>query len=95
MTNGNAWLYNPNLLKPSRLLTGLRFRGGMTSDKVTVNKVVPQLNVKCTKCRSCNVTLAHVLGQCIHTNAQRIRKHDEIRDFVTNTGNHERGDQNY
>jgi hypothetical protein len=82
--NGNAWLYNPNLLKPSRFLTALRLRGGMTSDKVTMNKVVPQLNVKCRKCRTCNETLAHVLGQCIYTKAQRIRRHDEIRDFVTN-----------
>jgi hypothetical protein len=55
----------------------------MTSDKVTTNKVVPQSNVKCRKCRSCNETLAHVLGQCIYTKAQRIRRHDEIRDFVT------------
>jgi hypothetical protein len=55
----------------------------MTSDKVTKNKVVPQSNVKCRKCRSCNEKLAHVLGQCIHTKAQRIRRHDEIRDFIT------------
>ena len=81
--NGNAWLYNPNLLRPSRFLTALRLRGGMTSDKVTMNKVVPQLNVKCRKCKSCNETLAHILGQCIHTKSQRIRRHDEIRDFVS------------
>jgi hypothetical protein len=80
---GNAWLYNPNLLKPSRFLTALRLRGGMTSDKVTMNKVVPQSNVKCRKCRSCNETLAHVLGQCIYTKVQRIRRHDEIRDLIT------------
>jgi predicted transcriptional regulator len=43
---GNAWLYNPNLLKPSRFLTALRLMGSMTSDKVTMNKVVPQSNVK-------------------------------------------------
>jgi hypothetical protein len=43
--NGNAWLYNSNLLKPSRFLATLRLKGGMTSEKVTMNKVVPQLNV--------------------------------------------------
>ena len=43
--NGNAWLYSPNLLKPSRFLITLRLRGGMTSEKLTMNKVVPQLNV--------------------------------------------------
>jgi len=82
--NGNAWLYNPYLLKPSRFLTALRLRGGMTSDKVTMNKVVPLANVKCRKCKTCNETLAHILGQCVYTKTQRIRRHDEIRDFVTN-----------
>ena len=81
--NGNVWLYNRNL-KPSHFPTALRLRGGMTSDKVSMNKVVPQLIVKCRKCRSCNETLAHVLGQCIYTKAQRIRRHDDIRYFVTN-----------
>jgi len=55
----------------------------MTSDKVTMNKVVPQPDVKCRKCRTCNETLAHVLGQCVYTKVQRIRRHDDIRDFVS------------
>jgi hypothetical protein len=81
--HGNAWLYNPSLLRPSRFLTALRLRGGMTSDKVTMNKVVSQSNVKCRKCKTCNETLAHILGQCIYTKVQRIRRHDEIRDFIS------------
>ena len=81
--SGNAWLYKPTLLKPSRFLTALKLRGGMTSDKVTMHKVVPQSNVKCRKCKSCNETLAHILGQCVYTKTQRIRRHDEIRDFVS------------
>jgi hypothetical protein len=80
---GNAWLYNPCLLKPSRFITALKMRSGTTSDKVTMNKVVPQTNVKCRKCRVCNETLAHILGQCVYTKAQRIKRHDEIRDFVS------------
>jgi len=55
----------------------------MTSDKVTMNKVVPKSNVKCRKCKTCNETLAHILGQCIYTKTQRIRRHNEIRDFVS------------
>jgi len=74
--NGNAWLYNPNLLKPCRFLTALSLRSGMTSDKVTMNKVVSQSNVKCRKCKACNETLAHILGQCVYTKAERIRRHD-------------------
>ena len=74
--NGNAWLYNPNLLKPSRFLAALTLRVGMTSDEVTMSRVVPQPDVKCKKCRACNETLAHILGQ-------QIRRHDDIRDFVS------------
>jgi len=64
--NGNAWLYNPSLLKSSRFLKELRLRVGMTSDKVTMNKVVPQSNVKCRKFKACNLTLAHIVGKCLH-----------------------------
>jgi hypothetical protein len=49
--NGNAWLYHITLLKPSRFLSALRLRGGMTSDKVTMNMVKPQASVKCRKCK--------------------------------------------
>ena len=80
---GNAWLYNPQLLKPSRFLTALRLRSGGTSDRVTMNTVVPQATIKCRKCKSCNETLAHILGQCTYTKSQRIKRHDEIRDFVS------------
>jgi hypothetical protein len=78
---GNAWLYQPSLLKPSSLLTALRMRGGVTSDKITMSRVTPQINVKCRKCRTCHESLAHILGQCIYTKTQRIRRHDAIRDF--------------
>jgi len=54
----------------------------MTSDKVTMNKLVPQSNVKCRKSRACNETLAHIIGQCVYTKSQRIRRNDEIRDCV-------------
>jgi hypothetical protein len=42
-----------------------------------MNKVVPQSNVKC---RTCNETLDHTLGQCVYTKAQRI---SDIRDFIS------------
>jgi hypothetical protein len=48
-----------------------------------MNKVVLQTNVKCRKCRSCNETLAHILDQCVYDKVQIIRRHDEIRDFVS------------
>jgi hypothetical protein len=57
-------------------------RGGVTSDKITMSKVTPQIKVKCRKCKTCNESLAHILGQCVYTKTQRIRLHDAIRDFV-------------
>jgi hypothetical protein len=39
--------------------------------------------VKCRKCTVHNETLGHILGQCTYTKVQRIRRHDEIRDIVT------------
>jgi hypothetical protein len=39
---GNAWLYNPTLLKPGRFLSALRLRSGMRGDRVTMNKVSQQ-----------------------------------------------------
>jgi hypothetical protein len=81
--HGNSWLYNPSLLKPSRFLTALKMRSGTTSDRVSLHKAIPQATIKCRKCKTCVETLAHVLGQCIHTKKQRIHRHDEIRDFVS------------
>jgi hypothetical protein len=79
---GNCWLYNPTLLKPSRFITALRMRGGTTSDRVTLNKAIPQATQKCRKCKDCVETLAHILGQCTHTKKRRIGRHNEIRDFL-------------
>jgi hypothetical protein len=80
---GNAWLYDPTLLKPSRFLTALRMRSCTTSDRVCLNTAIPQATIKCRKCKTCNETLAHVLGQCLYTKTQRIHRHDEIRNFIS------------
>ena len=42
---GNCWLYDPTLLKPCRFLTVLRMRSGTNSDRVTLQKAIPQTNV--------------------------------------------------
>jgi hypothetical protein len=57
-------------------------RSGTTSDRVSLHKAIPQVTVKCRKCKDKNETLAHILGQCIHTKKERIRRHNEIRDFI-------------
>jgi len=62
----------------------LRLIGYMNTEKITLTRVVLQKDVKCRKCRTCNDTLAHIVGQCVYKTVQRIRRHDEIRDFVFN-----------
>lgn len=57
-------------------------RGG-TSDRVCLNKAFPQATLQCRKCKVCIETLAHILGQCTDTEAQRIHRHDEIRNFIS------------
>lgn len=69
---GNAWLFNPTLLKPSRFLTALRLRSGTTADRVTMNTRVPEPTVRCRKCNSAIETMVHILGQCTHTKNKRI-----------------------
>jgi len=79
---GNCWLYDPTLSKPCHFLTALRMRSGTTSDRVTLQKAIPQTTIKCRKCKVGTETLAHILGQCMYTKMERIRRH-EIRDFIS------------
>ena len=53
-------------------------RGG-TSDRVCL----PQATLQCRKCKVCVENLAHILGHCTYTKAQRIHRHDEIRNFIS------------
>jgi hypothetical protein len=79
---GNAWLFNPALIKPNRYITALRMRTNTAGDKMALNRIKPQVDLTCRKCRVQRETLGHILGQCTSTKSQRIRRHDEIKDFV-------------
>lgn len=79
---GNSWLYRPTLLKPSRFITALRLRTDQGGTRVAMSRGIPQRDIKCRKCREVPETLGHVLGQCSITKSARIRRHDEIVDFV-------------
>ena len=57
---GNEWLYNPQLLKPCRFLTALRMKSGTTSDRVTLNKAIPQTAIACRRCNTKLEILAHI-----------------------------------
>ena len=49
---------------------------------MSLNRTIPQKELNCRKCKTCRETLAHILGQCIHTKQSRIRRHNEIRDYI-------------
>jgi hypothetical protein len=60
-------------------------RSGTTGDRVTLNSLIPQARVACRRCGAQLETLAHVLGQCTHTESMVIKRHDSIRNFVSST----------
>jgi hypothetical protein len=78
----NAWLFKPTLMKPNRYITALRMRTNTAGDKMALNRIKPLVDLTCRKCKVQRETLGHILGQCISTKSQRIRRHDEIKDYV-------------
>ena len=81
---GNAWLYNPSLLKPGRFITALKMRTNTTANRTTLARAAPVADVRCRKCKSKPETLAHILGQCTVMKEHTIRRHNEILDLVIN-----------
>ena len=72
----NAWLINPQILKPSKYITALKMRANVAADKVSLARAKIKRDVECRKCHVQKETLGHILGQCIHTKRERIEKHD-------------------
>jgi len=76
---GNAWLYDPKLLKPGQFITALKMRSDTAANRVALHGARPDLN--CRKCRSEKETL----GLCAYTKHQSIHRHDEIKDLILDT----------
>lgn len=74
------------MLKPSKFMDALKLRTNTFGTKVVLNRA-KQIKTKCRKCSVQRETLGHILGMCIHSitafTAKRIRRHDEIKDFIT------------
>ncbi|KAL0098553.1 hypothetical protein PUN28_020509 [Cardiocondyla obscurior] len=70
---GNSFLRDPKLLKPCRFTTALQLRTNTAGNKTSLNRAIPQRD------------LTYILGQCLHTKSARIRRHNEIRDYIENT----------
>lgn len=74
---GNAWLYNPALLRPSRFLDALRLRTNTFGTRIALRRANQQISTQCRRCNAELETLGHILGICTHTKPQRIRRHDD------------------
>lgn len=79
---GNAWLRDTTLLKPCQMVTALKLRANLAGNRTAMHKITPQVDVACRKCDVQHETLGHILGQCESTKKARIKRHNEIRDFV-------------
>lgn len=79
---GNAWLYTPKLLKPSRYLDALRLRTNTFGTRVALHRANKEVDVMCRRCKAQVETLGHILGNCLHTKPSRIRRHDEIVSMI-------------
>nr|CAI5866823.1 unnamed protein product [Callosobruchus analis] len=81
-TIANAWLRDPSLLKPCRMITALKMRTNSCADRAAMSRASAVPDPKCRHCGLQVETLGHILGQCRSTKPQRIRRHDEIKNLI-------------
>jgi hypothetical protein len=79
---GNAWLTNPEILRPSKYITALKLRANVAGDRAALIRAKIKDDINCRKCRAQKETLGHILGQCIYTKKDRIRRHDYIKEYI-------------
>jgi hypothetical protein len=79
---GNAWLTNPEILRPSKYITALKMRANIAGDRAALTRAKIKDDINCRKCHTQKETLGHILGQCIFTKKGRIRRHDCIKDYI-------------
>ena len=79
---GNAWLSNPELLKSTRYISAIHMRTNTFGTRVAMARAYKGTDVTCRRCREQTETLGHVLGQCIYMKPARIRRHDDLVEFL-------------
>lgn len=80
---GNFWLHNPSVLKPSRYIDALRLRTNTYGTRVVLARTNKDMDTKCRQCHMQPETIGHVLGLCVSTKKLRIKRHDEVRNYLT------------
>ena len=79
----NAWLQDTTLLKPHRMITALKMRTNSCADRAAMSRAkLGTGDLSCRRCGSQKETLGHILGQCVSTKPDRIRRHDDICKVV-------------
>lgn len=81
---GNRWLVTPGLLKGSRFIDAIKMRTNTFGTRVVISRTKRGMDITCRKCGLARETLGHILGLCIHTKVARIKRHNDIRDFIAN-----------
>lgn len=79
---GNYWLQHPSVLKASRYIDALRLRTNTYGTRVVLARANKHMDVTCRRCHTQPETIGHVLGLCIHTKQLRIKRHDEVKNFI-------------
>lgn len=79
---GNRWLGDPKLLGGSRYIDALRLRTNTFGTRVVLRRTNVRQDIRCRRCLSQPETLGQVIGGCVATKPARIRRHDEIKNFV-------------
>jgi Reverse transcriptase (RNA-dependent DNA polymerase) len=78
---GNLILLRPTLLRPCRFITALQMRANVAVTRSTLQRVGSRTTCRCRKCGG-RETLGHIIGYCPFTKPARIRRHDDIKEFI-------------
>ena len=81
--DGNCWLYDANVFRPSRFIDALRLRTNTFGVNVALRRADPSIPAECRHCREKPETLGHVLGECVAGKGMRIHRHNEIVDKIS------------
>jgi hypothetical protein len=80
----DEWIMNPQMFRPSSYVTALKMRANLAGNKVALTRAKIKTEVVCRRCRAQTETLGHILGQSIATKNERIKRHDDIKDYLLN-----------
>ncbi|XP_031775700.1 uncharacterized protein LOC116415279 [Apis florea] len=81
---GNEWLYNPELLKPSRYLDALRLRTNTYGTRVALRRAKKDTNELSEMRRPGRDSRTHIGTMHPHKKPENRRRHDEICDLIMN-----------